>query len=76
MSKLDEFMAEIKAFDYKWFCEIGGHEALVEIGRLREQAHAQQNMHPTYGESAPPMQWTTPEDFTAPVVRLVPPISG
>ncbi len=56
----------------------------VDVG-LREIAHAaylagrqaaQQNMHPTYGESAAPMQWTTPEDFTPPVVRLVPPISG
>lgn len=37
-NKLDEFMAEIKAFDYKWFDEIGGNEALAEIGRLREQA--------------------------------------
>lgn len=37
-NKLDEFMAEIKAFDYKWFDEIGGNEALAEIRQLREQA--------------------------------------
>lgn len=47
MSELDKFMAEIKAYDYKWFCEIGGQEALAEIGRLREQAHAQQSVQPT-----------------------------
>lgn len=31
-------MAEVKAYDYKWFDEIGGNEALQEIGELREQA--------------------------------------
>jgi hypothetical protein len=40
-SKLDEFMAEIKAYDYKWFDQIGGNEALAEIGRLRKQAAEQ-----------------------------------
>ena len=37
-TKLDLFMAEVKAYDYKWFDEIGGNEALQEIGELREQA--------------------------------------
>jgi len=37
VTKLDLFMAEVKAYDYQWFCEIGGQDALAEIGRLREQ---------------------------------------
>lgn len=36
-TKLDLFMSEIKAYDYKWFDEIGGNEALYEINSLREQ---------------------------------------
>jgi hypothetical protein len=45
-SKLDKFMAEVKAFDYKWFDEIGGNEALAEIGRLREQASGTTTLAP------------------------------
>ena len=37
-NKLDLFMAEIKAYDYKWFDEIGGNDALQEIEELRKQA--------------------------------------
>jgi len=49
---------------------------VARIEQLEKFIASQQSAHPTYGESAPPMQWTTPEDFTPPVVRLVPPISG
>lgn len=56
---------------------VGGWcEAAVADIIERKIRASQQNMHPTYGESAPPMQWTTPEDFTPPVVRLVPPFCG
>lgn len=48
-------------------------DRLVELARKEAVEHS---AHPTYGESAPLMQWTTPEDFTHPVVRLVPPTSG
>lgn len=37
-TKLDLFMQEIKAYDYKWFNEIGGNEALQEINELRKKA--------------------------------------
>jgi len=35
MSALDLFLSEVKAYDYKWFDEIGGNDVLQEIGTLR-----------------------------------------
>ena len=37
MSALDLFLSEVKAYDYKWFDEIGGNDVLQEIGTLRAQ---------------------------------------
>ena len=37
---------------------------------------AQPRLHPTYGTLPAPEVYTTPEDFSAPEVRLIPPISG
>lgn len=48
-------------------------DRLVDLARKEAVEHS---AHPTYGTPPPPMQWTTPEGSTPPVVRLDPPISG
>ncbi len=38
-TQLDSFMTEVRVYSAKMFAEIGGHEAVAEVARLREQCH-------------------------------------
>jgi hypothetical protein len=38
MSALDEFLAEVNCYDMKWFEEIGGKQATIELAKLRLDA--------------------------------------
>lgn len=58
---------------HAWWCD----KCFWELEEaLQDLESFQQGLHPTYGTLPAPEVYTTPEDFSAPAVHLIPPISG